>query len=132
LNIVTDTSIVLAVILNEKSKKDIIELTKGASLIAPASLSWEIGNAFSTMFKRKRLTLNQSLKALNYYKEIPIRFIDIELTNSLEIAHKYMIYAYDAYFISAAKNLNIPLLSLDKQLLDIAKKEGLKIIEVLA
>jgi predicted nucleic acid-binding protein len=118
--------------MNEKNKKDIVQLTKGANLIAPASLQWEIGNAFSAMFKRNKLKLSESKIALKYYRDIPIRFIDIDLEDSLEIADKHKIYTYDAYFISAAKNLNIPLLSLDKQLLDIAVQEGLKTIEVVS
>ena len=131
MNIVVDTSIIIAVIINEENKKDIVHLTKGANIIAPASLQWEIGNALSAMFKRNRLKLSYARIALQYYREIPIRFIDIDLEDSLEIANKHRIYAYDAYFISAAKNLNVPLFSLDNHLLEIAIKEGLKTIEVL-
>ncbi|MFQ5455563.1 MAG: hypothetical protein ACE5EA_05065 [Nitrospirota bacterium] len=40
-----------------------IELTNGADLIVPYSVHWEIGNAFSAMLKRKRITLKQALKA---------------------------------------------------------------------
>jgi predicted nucleic acid-binding protein len=129
-NIIVDTSIIIAVILNEKSKKNIIRLTEGTNLFAPASLHWEIGNAFSAIFKRKRLKIDKALKALKYYREIPIRFTDIDLEPVLEIAHKYKIYAYDAYFIAAAKELNAPLISLDNTLLEIAQKDGQKTIEV--
>jgi len=51
LNITIDTSAIVAVITNESSKGQIITATKGASLIAPDSIHWEIGNAFSSMFK---------------------------------------------------------------------------------
>ncbi len=132
MNIVVDSSIIIAVILNEKNKKEIIRLTKGANLIAPASLPWEIGNAFSAMIKRQRLKFSDSKVALKYYKDIPIRFIDIDIEDSLEIAYRYKIYAYDAYFISTAKTLNVPLISLDRQLLNIAENEGLKTFEVLS
>jgi len=67
---------------------------------------------------------------LRYYREIPIRFSDLDLENVLEIAIKHKIYAYDAYFITAAKVLNAPLFSLDINLLKIAENEGLKTIEV--
>ena len=130
MNIIVDTSIIIAVITNEKNKKKIIELTTGANLFAPASLHWEIGNAFSAMFKRKKLNLKQAKVALKYYNEIPIRFSDIDLEHVLDIAIKYNIYAYDAYFIIAAKELNAPLLSLDSSLIEVAKSEGLKVIEV--
>ena len=130
MNIIVDTSIIIAVIINEENKKRIIELTKGSNLFAPASLHWEIGNAFSAMFKRDKLTIKQAKIALRYYNEIPIRFADMDLENVLDIANKYKIYAYDAYFIATAKELNAPLFSLDKNLLQIARKEGLKVIEV--
>ena len=130
MNIVVDTSVIIAVILNEKKKSAIIKLTKGANLFAPTSLHWEIGNAFSAMFKRGRLKFEDAVKALGYYQEIPIRFTDIDLELVLDIANRYKIYAYDAYFIAAAKELNAPLLSLDTALLVIAKKERQKIIEV--
>ena len=130
MNIIVDTSIIIAVIINEENKKRIIELTKGSNLFAPASLHWEIGNAFSAMFKRDKLTIKQAKIALRYYNEIPIRFADMDLENVLDIANKYKIYAYDAYFIATAKELNAPLFSLDKNLLQIARKEGLKVIKV--
>jgi predicted nucleic acid-binding protein len=72
----------------------------------------------------------QTRIVLKYYSEIPIRFADLDLENVLDIANKYKIFAYDAYFIATAKELNAPLFSLDKNLLQIAKNEGLKVIEV--
>jgi predicted nucleic acid-binding protein len=130
MKIIVDTSIIIAVILNEKKKSAIIKLTKGANLFAPASLHWEIGNAFSAMFKRGRLKFGNAIKALGYYREIPIRFTELDLESVLEIANRHKIYAYDAYFVAAAKELHTPLLSLDTTLLEVAKKEGQKIIEV--
>jgi len=57
MNLVVDTSVIIAVITNEEHKRQLINLSKGADLIAPPSLHWEIGNAFSAMFKRKRISL---------------------------------------------------------------------------
>ncbi len=130
MKIVVDTSIVIAVLLNEKNKNRIVEITTGAELFAPSSLHWEIGNAFSAMFKRKRLSLKESIQALKYYQEIPIRFMDIELEKALQLSHASSIYAYDAYFIVASKELNCPFLSLDNSLNGIASSEGITIIEV--
>jgi predicted nucleic acid-binding protein len=130
MKIVVDTSIIIAVILNEKSKRKIVQLTEGASLFAPPLLHWEIGNAFSAMFKKKHLKIGQAIKALKFYKEIPIRFTEVDLEKVLDIANRHNIYAYDAYFVAAAKELNAPLLSLDIALLEVAKREGQKTIEV--
>ena len=62
--LVVDTSVILAVVLNEPTKAVLIRLTTGADLIAPLSLHWEIGNALSAMLKRKRITEAEAQQAL--------------------------------------------------------------------
>ena len=47
--------------------------------------------------------LDESLKAINIYKQIPIRFVGVELEESLQIAHQLNIYAYDAYLLRCAQ-----------------------------
>ena len=116
--------------MNERSKPKLIKITKGNELIAPLSLHWEIGNAFSAMFKRKIINIESAKKALEYYLMIPIRLVDVNLVNSIEIANKFGIYAYDAYFLECAKQFNTPLVTLDKRLMNIAKQMNIKTIEV--
>jgi predicted nucleic acid-binding protein len=58
MDIVIDTSALIAVIVAEPERNKIIEITKGNTLIGPGSIPWEIGNAFSAMFKRNRISLN--------------------------------------------------------------------------
>lgn len=130
MNIVVDTSVIIAVITNEAHKKQLIELCKGADLIAPSSLHWELGNAFSAMFRRKRITFEQAVGALAAYHHIPIRFIDVSLVNALELSHKLDIYAYDAYAIACAIEHNSPIISLDNGLLGAAQRAGVKVVEV--
>jgi predicted nucleic acid-binding protein len=129
-NLVIDTSVIIAVITNEKHKDQLISLSKGADLIAPSSIHWEIGNAFSAMFKRERISLDQANAALVAYKQIPIRFYDVSLTIALEIAHRLNLYAYDAYVIACALKHKSPVVSLDNGLLDAAQKAGADIVEV--
>jgi len=130
MNIVVDASIIIAVIVNESSKPDIIQATQGADLIAPASIHWEIANAFSAMFKRNRLSLADALKAIAIYQNIPIRFVEVELEEALRIANQLSIYAYDAYLLRCAQKQKAPLFSLDKALLRLAKELKLQVIEV--
>ena len=130
MNVVVDASAIIAVVVNEPSKTDIIEATQDASLIAPASIHWEIANAFSAMFKRERVSLDEALDAIDIYKQIPIRFIEVELEESLRIAHQFNIYAYDAYLLRCAQKYKAPLISLDKTLLELAKELKLQVIEV--
>ena len=130
MNVVADASAVIAVVVNEPSKTNIIEATQDASLIAPASIHWEIANAFSAMFKRERVSLDDALDAIDIYKQIPIRFIEVELEESLRIAHQFNIYGYDAYLLRCSQKYKAPLISLDKALLKWAKELKLQVIEV--
>jgi predicted nucleic acid-binding protein len=130
MDIVVDASAIMAVIVNEPSKSDIIQATQTASLIALASIHWEIANAFSAMFRRSRLSLEEAITALAVYKQIPIRFVEVELEESLQIAYQLNIYAYDAYLLRCAQKQKSPVLFLDKALLTLARQLKLQVIEV--
>ena len=130
MKVTIDTSALIAVIGNESTKQEIIEITMGCSLYAPMSVHWEIGNAFSAMFKRKRLGIEQSQKALIAYREIPIKYIDVPLEQTLEISNALGIYAYDAYLIQCAQQTSTSLLTLDRGLKIAAKKMGIHLLEV--
>lgn len=130
MDIVVDTSVLIAVIANEPEKDQLIALTHGADLIAPPSVHWEIGNAFSAMLKRSRITLHQTLTAITIYDRIPIRFVEVSLSETLKLAAELNIYAYDAYLIRCALKYNVPLISLDKNLVRVAREKGTKVLEV--
>jgi predicted nucleic acid-binding protein len=130
MKIVIDTSVIIAVVANEKHRQRLVELTRGADLVAPASLHWEVGNAFSAMLKKKRITLEQTLAALASYGGIAIRFSEVSLKETLDVCAKTNLYAYDTYFIACAMRLNAPLLSLDNALLSAAEESGVSIIRV--
>ncbi len=128
--IVVDTSTVIAVIANEAEKPLLIAKTRGYELVAPHSLYWEIGNAFSAMIKRGRITLQQATKAIEIYEQISLELVDIDLKQTLEIVDKHKVYAYDAYIIACALNRDCPLLTLDGGLSYAAKAAGVEVWEV--
>lgn len=130
MDIVIDTSAVIAVIANEPEKQSIVEHTLGANLIAPASVHWEVGNAFSAMFKRRRISLSQAKEAIKSYERIVFRFIDVDLGQSLELSDRLDMYGYDAYVLACALNLRSPLLTLDKKLAAAAPAVGVRVLEV--
>ena len=86
MNIVVDTSVIISVVTNEKHKRSLVDITKGADLAAPASLHWEMGKTFSAMFKRNKMTLSQAKRALQTYEAIAIRFLDVQLEAALDLA----------------------------------------------
>jgi predicted nucleic acid-binding protein len=130
MNIIVDASVIIAVLVNEPQKNRIVKLTEGADLLAPSSIHWEIGNAFSAMLKRESISLQQALSALQAYQKIPIRFVDVELVESLKIVFQTHIYAYDAYLIRCSMLNKCPLITLDKTLSKLAKQMGIDTIEV--
>jgi predicted nucleic acid-binding protein len=130
LDIVADTSVIIAVIADEPEKAAIVAQTQGADLFAPLSLPWEVGNAFSAMLKRGRITLEQAKAAIEVYERIPLTLTEIDLTQSLEWADRLKIYAYDSYLIVCALNRNCPLLTLDSGLIYAAKVAGVTTMEV--
>ena len=70
MQILIDTSAIIAVLVNEASKLAIIQATQQTDLLAPPSIHWEIANAFSAMFKRERLSLPEALTAVEIYQQI--------------------------------------------------------------
>jgi len=128
--IVVDTTVIVAVLTNEPSKEQIIDLTLDATLVAPESLDIEVGNAFSRMFKRGRTDLETVEKALGMYGQIPIDIVEIDLFSALRLAHDLNIYAYDAYVIDCARQLGAPLISLDNGQLDACGRANVEVIEV--
>ena len=128
--VIVDTSVLIAVIVGEEKKKSLIDLTKNATLLAPLSVHWEIGNAFSALFKRQRISLEQALEATDIYLTIPIRFVEVELSNTLVLAKEANIYAYDAYLLRCAEKYRLPLLTLDRRLKEVAKEKGFSVLEV--
>ena len=130
MDLVIDTSAIIAVIANEPERQAIVAQAADSALVAPASVHWEVGNAFSAMFRRRRITLEQARLAIRSYEQIRIRFMDIDLTQSLELSEQLDIYAYDAYVLASAFNLRLPLLTLDRRLATVAPLVGVRTLEV--
>lgn len=130
MKVVVDTSAVVAVLLGEKHREPILRHTEGEDLIAPGSLRWEIGNAFSAMFKRGRLGLEAALEAVAHYQDIPIQFVEVGLDEALRLSEQQDIYAYDAYMLSVAKRHRAPLLTLDGGLKEAARRTNVNLLEI--
>ena len=117
--------------MDEPEKAAIVERINGAKLVAPRSIHWEIGNAFSAMFKRNRITLDEAKRAVPaMYERMSIRFVDVGMVQALELAERLNIYAYDAYMLACALDLDAPLLTLDKGLANAANLIGVQVVEV--
>jgi len=131
MDLVVDASVIVAVLTSEPERAAIVKVTKNANLLAPTSVHWEVGNALSAMIKRRRLTLGQAKDAIKSYAQIPIRFVEVDLAESLEMAASQNLYACDAYLLACAVSQRIALISLDKALLRAAKAYRIETIEII-
>ena len=129
MNIVSDTNIFLAVVLEKPEKNNIIQLTSKANAISPEVLPYEVGNALSAMVKRNKLTKDEALLAFEGIKSIPVRLVSIDIRQALKLALAYNIYAYDAYFLQCAKQLSCPLITLDKRMKQVAYDLNIEVVE---
>jgi predicted nucleic acid-binding protein len=130
MTVVVDTSVLIAVLTDEPERQKLIQTTRGVDLIAPPSVHWEVGNALAAMLKRNRINREQVRIVLGAYEEIPIRFVEIDLSTAMELAADHDLYAYDAYILACARENRCGLISLDKGLLKAARRAGLSIVEV--
>jgi predicted nucleic acid-binding protein len=130
MELVVDTSALIAVLTGEPTRDRLIARTQGAELLAPGSVHWETGNALSALLKRRRLKLPEVQAALAAYARIPIRLVEVELGAALELADRFGLYAYDAYLMACARHHCAPLLTLDPRLGRAAQEAGVRVLEV--
>jgi len=130
MDIVIDTSALIAVIVDEQERDNIIKITTGNTLIGPGSIPWEMGNAFSAMFKRNRLGLEEAKRGLEIFNSIPLRYIEPDFVNAVSLSKQTNMYAYDAYFLDCALRQKAPLLTLDTRLKETAQNLNISTLEV--
>ena len=130
MNVIIDTSALIAVIVGEPERNRIVEMTTGNTLLGPGSIPWEIGNAFSAMFKQNKLTINEAQKGLAIFESIPLRYVEPDFFNALKLSKNTNMYAYDAYFLDCAIRYKAPLLTLDRKLKAAAHNINVETLEV--
>jgi|SRR5690625_4369240 len=122
MELIANTNIFFAAVLNEPEKTNIVHLTQGANIAAPEILPYEIGNALMAMCKRGRITPRQAVSVYQIIQRIPARLLAVDISKALDIALKFNIYAYDTYFLECARALAHLLITLDRRMQQIAKE----------
>lgn len=126
--ITVDTSAILSVLLNGSRRDEIVAISSGTILLAPQSVTWEVGNALSALLKRHRLTVDQAIDAYHSYELISIRYQDTDVFKALHLAGQNGIYAYDAYILQCVIQYHTVLLTLDTQLAYLARRLGIELL----
>lgn len=131
IRIVIDTSVVLKWYLadEEHSQKALSILDKYVSseldILAPSLLEYEVINGLIIAKKRGRIQEKKILTAIEGFISLEIKLINLSLYYS-KVIHYSMIYnrsAYDASYLALADDEDISLVTADKGLFNVVKKD---------
>lgn len=128
MEIVSDASSFLAVILDEESRQWVIERTTDRGVVSPEILPYEIANALIAVRKKGRITDMEALKAFDISQRIPVRLLPVRICDAMKIAVKFNIYAYDAFYLQCCLETKLPLISLDVRMCEVAKDLAIKVV----
>jgi predicted nucleic acid-binding protein len=100
-------------------------------LHVPALWDYETANGLYCAYIRKRLTDTELTGCLQFIKTAPEirRHMPEHLSAYVHNAKTYGLSLYDATYLTLAKNLNRPLITLDHKLAAAAEKAGLKPVD---
>jgi len=129
MKMVADTNTFLAVALDEPEKPQLVRLTSGHELVAPAILPFEIGNALAGMFKKGAILAEHVLAVWETVQAIPVELRELDMPAALRLAVRFRVYAYDAYFLECALSCRLPLLTLDRGMKHIACELSIPVVE---
>lgn len=128
MEVVTDASALLAVVLDEPERDPIISATEGVILTAPLALPFELGNALIALRKRGRIEEEEIIPAWEASQRIPVQLVPVAVDAALALALTQGIYAYDAYYLQCSLSLQRPLLTLDRKMREVAERIGVRLL----
>ncbi|MCX5904769.1 MAG: type II toxin-antitoxin system VapC family toxin [Proteobacteria bacterium] len=128
MEIVSDASAFLSVILDEANREWVIERTSGYGVVSPEVLPYEIANALITVKRKGRLTDREVLRAFSISQRIAVRLLPVKIYDAMRMAVKFNIHAYDAFYLQCCIETKLPLISLDNRMCEVAKSLSIKVV----
>ena len=108
-------------------------LLRGHRAVVPALWQLEIANGFIVAERRGVLTSPDTMEALRNLDHIIAQAIEssqdpVSMRRALHTAREFRLTAYDAVYLETALRQELPLATLDRQLLAAASKAGVEIV----
>jgi predicted nucleic acid-binding protein len=128
MEIVSDASAFLSVILDEANREWVIERTSGYGVVSPEVLPYELANALITVKRKGRLTDREVLRAFSISQRIAVRLLPVKIYDAMRMAVKFNIHAYDAFYLQCCIETKLPLISLDNRMCAVAKSLSIKVV----
>jgi len=136
-SIVVDSSMAIAWLMEDEFDETadwVLDSVKtGVRLFVPALWMWEVTNAVFFAERRNRINKEYRDAALDRIDLLPVTFVPLptlEEMKSLRVyADKHRLTAYDAKYLRIAKDLDLPLATLDRALITAARAEGVALVD---
>ena len=136
MNFVLDTSVTMRWCFGDGSPSDreyarkVLDALEGTSAIVPVTWGLEVANVIARTETRGLWPKTRSEQFLEMLSHTDIK-VDEDtyaraLSDTLELARRHKLSAYDASYLELALRLEISLATLDENLLKAAKKAGVK------
>ena len=113
---VVDASALAALLFGEPDGEQISARLDGARLMAPALLSFEVGNVCLVKIRRRPGQRDALLAAIAILPRMGIETVEIDHGAALLLAEQAMLTAYDASYLWLAEALGAELVTLDRRL----------------
>lgn len=121
---VVDASAVAAVVFDEPEAADVVRRLTGVPLCGPRLLELELANTACSKIRRRLATADVLLADLADAGRLHVTFFDPPTDEVLTLALETGLTVYDASYLWLAVALELPLVTLDRQLARAAKRAG--------
>ncbi|MEX0733351.1 MAG: type II toxin-antitoxin system VapC family toxin [Steroidobacteraceae bacterium] len=121
---VVDASALAALAFGESEAPAIAEMLENQTLVAPALVVYEVGNACWKKCRRDPASAVVLSKAFADMLKLEIRLLAIEPAEVLGVAQKHDVTFYDAAYLWLADRLKARLVTLDSRLQKFAGVSG--------
>ena len=113
---VVDASAMVALLFGEAEGPVIAERLRGADLIAPALLPFEVANVCLKKMRRHPAQRDAFRKAFRMLDQMDVGVIEVDQDQALALAEASGLTAYDASYLWLARRVGSELVTLDRQL----------------
>ena len=113
---VVDASAVGALLFGEPDGQAVAERLRGADLIAPALLLFEVANVCLKKMRRHPERRDALMAAFGLLDRMELRIIEVDQVEILVLAERTGLSAYDASYLWLARRIASPLVTLDPRL----------------
>ena len=125
--VVCDASVLGSIVFTDRNRAEAQALARGRRLLAPRLLRYELAHV--TVNKSARVSPEYGARILEGFAaalRLPIRLLEPDWAQVVQLAHAHGLSAYDASYLQIAVALNLPLATLDQRLGKVAEELGLR------